>query len=475
MNRRLIVMCAVIVLAMAIPAFAAVQNVKVSGDIDAYAIYRNNFNLGRKDNGMTGGVDKSNLFMSQIRLRVDADLTDNVSTTVRLLNERDWDAENAATTDIDLDLAYVTLKEMLYSPLTVVIGRQPLRYGAGLIIGDPDTNRVSNTNADNVIFNQDLSIRKAFDAVKAILNYDPLTIDLFYSKIDENTKIGAGSLTTSNKDDVNLYGVDASYKLGDKFDTVAEGYYIYKSDDSVKFPAAGAAPERSDTILVPGARISTNPIKGLNVQIEQAWQLGNKVISTNYDRNREAMATQLIASYVLPIDALEKYAPVIGAQFTRFSGDKNAAATGNDDYKAWDPMYEDQGTGTIYNVLFQTTNTKVANGNVSIKPIEDLSLKLNWTGIWLDQDLNIDRWGNANANLYTLYQLNNGTYTPTMSAGKKFLGQEVDATLTYDYTEDVQLGLMGGAFAPGKAFAKPVNSDDSRVATQVIGSCKVTF
>ena len=40
------------------------------------------------------GLKKQNVFLTQTRLRVDADLSDNVSTTVGLINERAWNAEN---------------------------------------------------------------------------------------------------------------------------------------------------------------------------------------------------------------------------------------------------------------------------------------------------------------------------------------------------------------------------------------------
>ncbi len=54
---------------------------------------------------------------------------------------------------------------------------------------------------------------------------------------------------------------------------------------------------------------------------------------------------------------------------------------------------------------------------------------------------------------------------------KKSLGNALDITATYDYTEDVQFGLTAGMFACGKAFA----SSNDRTATQVIGSMKVSF
>ena len=36
---------------------------------------------------------------------------------------------------------------------------------------------------------------------------------------------------------------------------------------------------KGDKLYVPGLRASTNPVKGLNVQGEVAWQLGNQVVT----------------------------------------------------------------------------------------------------------------------------------------------------------------------------------------------------
>jgi hypothetical protein len=70
-----------------------------------------------------------------------------------------------------------------------------------------------------------------------------------------------------------------------------------------------------------------------------------------------------------------------------------------------------------------------------------------------------------------------------MNTGKKYLGSEIDAIVTYDYTEDVQLALNLGWFIPGSAFYKGVEnggvskdvSGNRRTASQIIGSMKVTF
>ena len=173
MSKRLVMLfCALFVLAAAVPAFAAVQNVKVSGDMLIQGIDRTNFDL-TKGNSIKG-EDQTGVLNSIVRLRVDADLTENVSTVLRLINERNWSqssSTNGDTSNIDIDLAYVTLKEFLYSPLTLTIGRQELHFGNDMIIGDVNTNRVTNNIEANGLqgINGDLSLRKSFDAIRATL------------------------------------------------------------------------------------------------------------------------------------------------------------------------------------------------------------------------------------------------------------------------------------------------------------------
>ena len=51
------------------------------------------------------------------------------------------------------------------------------------------------------------------------------------------------------------------------------------------------------------------------------------------------------------------------------------------------------------------------------------------------------------------------------------IGDEVDLQLTWDYTEDVQFGLLTGWFFPGDHFAS--GTDD--VATDIVGTVKLSF
>ncbi len=243
--KKYLIIALLLVAVMAVPAFASVQNVKVSGDIKSAWLIRNNFDLGLS----TTSQLHQNVFFTQTRLRVDADLTDNVSTTVRLLNEKPWTSDSAANTDIDLDLAYVQLREMLYSPLTVTVGRQNLFYGNGFIMGDGPNNR-SRTSSGLTTVAEDLASITGRDAVKFSLNYDPLTVDVFFAKINQNT-VGMGY---DNNGSTDLFGAYGTYKLADKWNSQAEVYFI--SRITGKPTSTGVTTTlKDDTTYIPGFRV----------------------------------------------------------------------------------------------------------------------------------------------------------------------------------------------------------------------------
>ena len=482
MSKRLIMICAaVMAIAFAIPAFAAVQNVKVSGDVTASALNRFNFALGSTDVNCGG---KQNLLFSIARVRVDAELTDNVAVVMRLLNERVWDAEISANgnvnSNVDLDLAYATLKEFLYSPLTLTAGRQELHFGNDLVIGDVDTNGYASaaspltTTAGTLSDLGDLSARKAFDAIRGTLDYvfadQPLTVDMVYAKIDENTN--------NRNDDVSLYGANANYAVNDNL--LAEAYFWLRER---KVGATGntlgindgnvVQPARNERLHTIGTRAVYTGVDNLTLQGEAAYQGGTRIWSTvlnpnsanNPNRlansllNVDAWALQLMADYVF--DGVRNN-PTLGLSYTYLSGDK---VDDSKNYKGWDAMYENQAGGTIFNKILGYSNANFINVNASIKPdfIDDLTLRANYYNLQLDKALAISEAAVIVSGI-------SGGQSYRMTS-KKDLGNEVDVDLIYDYTEDVQLGLNLGWFVPGDAFAK-VNRD---TATQAIASMKVTF
>lgn len=495
MSKRLVMFCiAVLAVALAIPAYAEVQNVKVSGDLNIVALHRYNFALGDTDVNSGGNQDA---LATITRLRVDAELTDNVSVVLRLLNERLWDAEETTTTtaddngtEIDLDLAYAVLKEFLYSPLTLTAGRQELHFGNDLIVGDPDGNNAASTasvfGAGGTLTDiADLSARKAFDAIRGTLDYvvadQPLVVDTVYSVIDENTN--------NRDDDIRLYGANANYPVND--DVLTEVYVWTRERRPGSLASVTGAntadlnelkTERLHTI---GARGVYTGVDNLILQAEFAAQTGNKIMdsgallpnyvfaaSTNNNPNGyriedsfakvDAWALQLISSY-----ALEgiRHDPTLGLSYTHLSGeDPYTCSSGT--WNGWDAMYENQAGGTIWNKLIGFSNCDLINVNASAKPdfIDDLTVIANWYHIRLDRKLTDDVAGG-----YILTGIANAQGYKVTS--DKHLGDEIDVDLIYDYTEDVQLGLSLGWFVPGDTL-HAVNKD---TATQAIASMKVTF
>lgn len=475
MLRKLTLVIAAVAL-IASPAFAAVQNVKVSGKIDSTYFIRDRFDLGA---GVGDARYNQSFALTQTQLRVDADLSDNVQTVIQLLNERAWGTDlstSSANNNLDINLAYVTLREFLYSPLTLVVGRQILHYGNGFVVGDGGPNNRGSGNIGSLA--GDWTLATAHDAVKAILDYKPLTVDLFISKENLNDSDG----DAEKKDDVDLFGVNANYQLGDDMNSVVEAYFFGKIDRS----RSDTASAKNDSIYVPGLRASTNPISGLNLQAEVAWQTGVRTVNTGssvVNERRNALGLQGIINYQVKQEDVEKYKPVLQGVYTFVSGDADpgavdvtASGTKRGTFNGWDPMFEAQAGGKIYNSLFNLTNAHIAEVSAAVTPIEDVTTKLSWTQLWLDESLDrqLSSTPSGLGSGTILVQPDGDAPSNTAVTSNRHLGQEIDADIMYNYTEDVLIGLNLGLFFPGDAFAE-TSSVSRKTASQAIAHVAVAF
>jgi hypothetical protein len=425
MSKKLIILVAFMSLVLVGSSFAAVENIKVSGDIRETAVTRN-FDMG----GSTG-IDQEDFLFSQIRLRFDADLTEGVSAVVQLINERVWGASDSYddTNQVEMDLAYVQLNEFLYQPLTVKIGRQNIYFGNGLIVGDPNTNRliskISNSD-DNPVF-ADLSLQKSFDAVRGTLDYAPYTIDMIYAKIDEGH--------TNQRDDITLWGTNVAYDWA-SYNGITEGYF-FATDGRTGDQVA----EDQDYTYTIGGRMQYDPNEKWTLGAEGAYQFGdaNGSYMAAADEHLSAFAAQAIAEYRF----LNDYNAKIGLNYTYLSGNDD----NGDNYSAWDPLFEDQSPAEIINILFANTNMMYTTLSGSMMPREDVTLGLSWT------------WAKLAENLTTATTIvppqGSPAYGNTYSIDrdKTAIGNEIDAYACYDYTEDVQIKLTGAWFMPGDLFA----------------------
>ncbi len=454
---------------VAAPAFAETQNVKVSGSIDAYAFYRNNFDLTENNDAgsvpSTGTVpgavhsgtdltaqqsEADEFFMTITQIQIAADLTDNVSTVINLVNQRDWNANEygGATSgashefDVLLDLAYVQMKEIFYSPLTLTIGRQDLVFGRGFVIGWNPQDPNSNTQADE--FSQLLS----FDAIRATLDFNPWTLDFVYSKITE------GSLNP--EDDRDLYLANMNYKFAE-YNAVAEGYYFGEVNR-----VGAATGSRSNSTHTVGGRVQFDPISQITLGGELAYQFGDYFSSTaTSSRDRSAWALDIFGEYRWD----SNWKPMLGIEYVYLSGEEDLSTTSSGEYGAWNGSFRLPVYGWIHDYregYFATgsSSDQVAGQNQqhvaiygSIKPLDDMQLSAQYYHFW------------------TTETAHSTITSPSSASLSEHIGDEIDLLLTYNYTADVTFNTYADFFIPGDMFSSP----NDAMATQLIQEVKVTF
>jgi hypothetical protein len=458
---------------VAVPAFAETQNVKVSGSIDAYGFYRNNYDLTKSNDASvtpagTGVQAQShvgtlgqrseadNYFRTNTQVEVSADLTDNVSTVINLVNERDWNKTiNADSTvtpagteyDVQLDLAYVQMKEIFYSPLTLTVGRQDLWFGRGFIIGSNN----ATWNNQGKLGAPEYSVQTAFDAVRATLDFNPWTLDFAYSKVAEGSN--------NAEDDVDLYIANVNYKFAE-YNAVAEGYFVGNFDNNSL--SSATKPQRKETDVL-GARVQFDPISQITLGGELAYQFGDYIGTAVGAQNRERDAWGLDVFGTYRFDNAWK--PELTLEYVVFTGEKDLTTGSTEHYGSWNSLYRGKfwtayadfrefvyATGDAVDQP-ATTNQEFIQVKGSLKPLEDLLLEGSFTYLWNQADVH--------------------TVTSDLSSSyrSKDIGYEIDLQATYDYTEDVSFGVLVGWFVPGSFYSSP----NDATATDLVGSLKVAF
>jgi len=473
----------VLILALALPAYAETQSVKVSGDLTVRGIFRKDFDLNQN-----GQPNRENFAMTTTEVQIDADLTDNVSTVIRIVNQRNWgdsdykfyrdaNGQNQWTfghglLDLGIDLAYIQIKEFFFQPVSIRIGRQDLWFGRGLIIAanqvDPGRTAIwhNGVNLGTIrgIGSPELTAYNAFDAVRTTIDFEqyaPFVVDLVYFKNDEGDIAGG--------DDIDMYGINAGYTW-DVYNAEAEAYYWLKDDHS-----AGNTHDNSIHLL--GIRGSFMPNEEFVFGAEAAGQFGDFVANNGQDnpRNREAYMLNAFVDYLGWTKYM--YSPKLGAEWIFTTGDHNVGQAGGE-MSQWDPLYRGYYPLLIrpFQGLYYITarfpggeDLGITNQHEfilkgSIQPLDDLTFEATVAKYYFDQT-----------------PVRAGEFGPS---GGNDIGSEIDLMTTYDYTEDVTFSLLTAWFFPGdvydnqKMLAYPNTSNQDLqpgIASEVIGSCKVSF
>ncbi|MBU0683577.1 MAG: alginate export family protein [Candidatus Omnitrophota bacterium] len=487
------VLCVIaLVFAVSAVAYAETQSVKISGDIAMRGFARGNYDLNNDPVAIETGVVGADtgaistawatFLQSTAEVQIDADLTDNVGGVIRLVNQRVWGNSNYFSEagsmtgsieapfgdrftsiaiapggdafEVGVDLAYIELKEFLYSPLTLKIGRQDLWFGKGFIVG------ASQSDPSRSLFAREYTAINSFDAVRATLDYNPWTVDGVYAKIAENG--------LRADDDTNLWGINIGYVF-DQYNAEVEGYSWYKNrrfcGNSASANAATlittAYGHDTDDVINFGARGSFDPVEDWTVAVEGAYQCGEFLgfNGQKFNRNRRGFA----------VDAMvecryfqEDYAwhPVGSLEYILYSGQHDIGDVGpttNGAYKGWDRMYRgkfDTAIREFQNVYYKTlqgstpscTNQHQLLMKGTVEPTDSLTVDATYGLFWL-----AERYSSSITN--------------------KDVGSELDLNVTWDYTEDVSFNFLAGWFFPGEHFLAGRND----VATDVVGTVKLSF
>lgn len=474
-------------------SYAAVENIKVSGGLK-FSAYTEALGMGggetlQLNHSFAGTAaipgssavtvepkDRDSFLLMQAWIQFDADLTENVEATVRLLSERDWgDTDLNGGSDVDVEQAYVTLKQMIYEPLTLIVGRQPLKYGMGFLIADPDTKRL----AEGSISAVEESMRTSFDAIRAILDYSPWTIDLVYAKVQQDYIDDPGD-TINIDSDQDLWGINVRH---DWEYALVEMYMFQKRNNAL---TEGVHLDKNE-VTAAGVRGMMHLNQHLSLFGEAAYEFGEMDLTLNNNLMVAYPASAMSDVVARPSDGntinnlhgdsmdVRAWAGYAGMEY-RFMNDYDAKmhfvyefCSGDDEnsettYEGWDPFYTDFAGGEIMGLILANTNAQYMAIDGEMKPREDITLWGKYAYAMLAEKLN-------HSIVYAVPVRNNYWQAYRVDDSERSLGQELDLGIKYDYTEDVQIGATGAWYFPGDYFG---DANDA-IAWQLKSSLKVTF
>jgi len=452
MKRITMILAALMLVAIAAPSFAAVENVKVGGEIVIQGIYRNNFDFMKKLDPAGSAADGNSYYYTAARAFISAELSDRVSAMIRFVDERDWNR----TTGIDVagrvvttDIAYIKIGDLLLPNLNLTVGRQEIQMGDGLVVGSSYN---AGNNAIAASYSYDYGVQKAFDAVR--LDYAfatvPINVSVFKAKIQEaynNQFLALGfGLGAFDYNDSDLIGLDAVW-TAEKFSI--NPYYVNLTLSNGPLGTG----QSSNVLATYGLRATVNPIEALALSAEYAKQSGtNKNFIPNADY--EGWAFTFGAEYKFA----NSMSPVLSFGYNDFSGQKVTAT----DIKAWVPVFPSNIASRVgkigYAAIFPGgegafgigpgSGVKVYKIGFGIQPVEKIALSLDWFTMKANEK----------------------------PAGfKNGVGNEIDLGVNYAYSEDLSFGLDLGYFMQGKYIEQVVGSAFDEHAWQAVASMKVAF
>lgn len=379
--------------------------------------------------------DQSEFFSSRFRLGIGADLPFNTGVFIEAQNNSTWGDDSAFSNmdasgddNVKIYQAYGEARRLGDSDFSVRVGRQELRYGTEMLLGDAD-------------FGPGLS----HDAVKLTYEKDALSVHAWFAKEVDQTGIPGANPFQDN--DVDFLGVYSTYTCSKG--TGLDAYYLYLRDPR----PAGATPLPDDRRHTLGARGFAEPELdmsfGLLFSSEVAWQFGNSGVN---DHSIRAFAWETTANAVIK-DNPYKPKATIGYAFA--SGDNDPNDSKNETFN---PLFEDNHPRLGYSDVFSLSNLHAVTVTGTVKPFEHVEPGLGYYAFWVHRTMD----GSAPSSVQP--GLGN---TP---GGNHFIGHEVNVFVNFDWTKHLVAQVAWAHLIPGEFIKNQFASGDGadRVYLQMV-------
>ncbi len=405
-------------------------------------------------------------YESSVLLNFKADFTDNVTAFIEFYDWHIWgedfrsrdyatgtDIRADSKDDVEIEQAYIEIRELFGAPLSLRIGRQDLIMGKGWLV----TNMLTPSQYSS------------HDAIRLTYKQDDWTVDAFASKLNERYLI-------EEDGDVDFYGVYGAY-TGWKPLTISAYWYFLRDglsphdttgDPIVEF--YGDMLNRDDygvtklhTVGIRAFGMSS----GFDYDLELAYQFGEadslgatfKPIGMIYgddDANWGDLGVELTVGYTF---SDVKWSPRVYMLGVCFQGDDNRSISFSD----WlNPFYEPEASHS-FNRLFSDKNylpTVNDNGWMSnfwqvqlgfeLKPTDKILLHVHgaYDGIVspFDPPKSFNVFGRR---FYAAPSLSFWT-----DEGESDIGWEIAAFIRYNYSKDLWFQLYGNYLFMGDGLAK---------------------